>query len=133
MPATEVVFYRDESGAAPVLDWLRELRDTNRKAFANCVARVRLLRALGHELRRPHVDYLRDGIYELRAKEQTVQYRILFFYHGRNVAVLAHSLTKKKTVPAADIDRAVERKVLYEKNPFKHKATQDVTGNTEDL
>ncbi len=72
MPATEVVFYRDDDGSTPVLDWLRDLRGSNRKAFAKCAARIRLLANFGHELRRPHVDYLRDGIHELRAKDKTV-------------------------------------------------------------
>jgi hypothetical protein len=34
-------------------------------------------------LRRPHADYLEDGIYELRWRNGTVQYRILYFFHGR--------------------------------------------------
>ena len=44
--------------------------------------------AEGHELRRPEADFLRDGIYEL-----------LYFFHGQNVAVLAHGLTKEAEAP----------------------------------
>ena len=32
-----------------------------------------------------------------------MQYRILYFFHGRNVAILAHSLTKEDEIPAVDI------------------------------
>src|ERR1700688_2174003 len=124
MPVTDVAFFKDVDGSAPVLDWFGELYRANPKAFANCVAKIQLLRTFGHELRRPHVDYLRDGIHELRAKERTVQYRILFFYAGRNSTILAHALTKEGAVPRSDIDRAVERKKRYEQNPSKHRSIQ---------
>ena len=75
MPQTAVYFYRDAEDDSPVLDWFSELRRSNRKAFAHCLAKLRLLQATGHALRRPAADYLRDGIYELRAKQGTVQYR----------------------------------------------------------
>ena len=95
MPRTHVAFYRDADGEAPVVNWLRELMETNEKAWAHCRARIELLAQFGHELRRPAADYLRDGIYELRAKKGHVQYRILYFFHERKVAILAHSLTKE--------------------------------------
>lgn len=75
---------------------------------------------LGYELRRPATDILRDGIYELRAKQGHVQYRILYFFHGRNVAILAHGLTKEDKVPAADIERALRQKRLFEQDPEGH-------------
>ena len=58
MPPIDVYFYKDESGHTPVLEWLRELRQRDRKAYAKCVARIRRLAELGHELRRPEADYL---------------------------------------------------------------------------
>ena len=39
-------------------------------------------------------DLLRNGIYELRAKVGTVNYRVLYFFCGSNVACLSHGLTK---------------------------------------
>jgi phage-related protein len=88
---------------------------------------------LGHELRRPNADYLRDGIHELRVKRGRVNYRVLYFFHGQNVALLAHALTKEREVPAREIDRAVERKRRYEKSPFKHRATFVVPQAPDDL
>lgn len=120
MPKTHVVFFRDLDGSAPVLDWLVTLRRTNEKAFAKCMVRVERLEEAGHELRRPEADILRDGIYELRAKQGRVQYRILYFFHGQNVAILAHSLTKERDVRAVDVDRALKRKKLFEGNPREH-------------
>ena len=120
MPRTHVAFYQEADGEAPVVNWLRELMETNEQAWAHCRARIELLAQLGHELRRPAADYLRDGIYELRAKQGHVQYRILYFFHERQVAILAHSLTKEDSIPPVEIERAIKRKKLFESNRGKH-------------
>lgn len=118
MPETQVVFYQETDGEVPVLEWLTQLLKENRKGYANCVARIGQLAANGYELRRPAADYLTDGIYELRAKHIRVQYRILYFFSGQNVAILAHAITKEEeAVPAIDIERALRRKRLFEENP----------------
>ena len=126
MPETQVLFYQDDDARVPVREWLADLQHRDRKAFGNCVAVIRRLAMFGHELRRPHADYLRDGIHELRAKRGRVNYRILYFFHGRNVALLAHGLTKEDKVPEADIERAIARKRRYERDPEKHTAEEDV-------
>ena len=75
---------------------------------------------LGHELRRPEADLLRDGIYELRIRLGTINYRLLYFLHGRQIAVVAHGLTKEDVVPATDINRAAARMRLFESKPGTH-------------
>ena len=65
-------------------------------------------------------DFLRDGIYELRAKRGRVNYRLLYFFHGRNVAIVAHALTKEAEVPRADIDRALARRRAFVADPEGH-------------
>ncbi len=106
----------------PVLDWLRELRREDKKAYAKCVAKIRRLRELGHELRRPEADYLRDGIYELRIRKGNVNYRVVYFFQGQNVAILCHALTKKAEVSENDYDILLrQRKRNYETyTRFKH-------------
>lgn len=126
MPQTRLIFFKELDGSVPLLDWLEELAEENPQAYVNCAARIRMLKELGHELRRPHADYVRDGIYELRAKKGTVQYRILYFFHGRNVAVLAHGLTKEDILPEADIERALRRKALFESAPERHTSTKEI-------
>jgi hypothetical protein len=133
MPQTEVFFFEDEKGKVPVHAWLEELVGKDAKAAAACIARIRLLSQQGYELRRPHADFLRDGIYELRVRRGRVNYRILYFFHGQNVALLAHALTKEKSVPEIDIDRAIERKGRYEQDPERHRATFEVPENPQDL
>lgn len=125
MPKTEVIFYRDERGQAPVVEWLRELRRKDKKAYAKCNARIQVLAQLGHELRRPMADYLRDGIHELRIRLGHVNYRILYFFHGQAVAILAHGLTKEDEVPNVDIERAIQRKEAFAQDPAKHSYQED--------
>ena len=117
MPKTRVVLYCEEDGSCPFLEWLDELPV---KVKAKCLLRVERLRELGHELRRPEADLLRDGIYELRAGLPGVHYRILYFFHGTVAAVVAHGIVKERAVPPKEIDHAIERKKRFEANPAKH-------------
>ena len=73
MPSTNVVFFREDDGSVPLLEWIDCLPP---KARAKCRVRISRLRAAGHELRRPEADYLRDGVYELRVGLQGVNYRM---------------------------------------------------------
>ena len=68
MPPTNVYFFRESTGDAPVLDWLRNLRRRDSRAYAKCAAAIHELAARGHELRRPLTDYIVAGIHELRVR-----------------------------------------------------------------
>lgn len=117
LPPTSIFFYRDEDGRVPLLDWLDGLPE---KARFKCLARLQRLEVLGHELRRPEADYLRDGIYELRASFQGIHYRMLYFFYKTQAIVISHGLQKEREVPVAEIDRAVGRKHQFEQSPEKH-------------
>ena len=120
MPPTLVIFFAEDDGTAPVLVWLDALPT---KVRDKCIVKIERLAECGHELRRPEADYLRDDIYELRARSMRVNYRILYFFH-ESQAVLAHGLTKEKEVPGSDIDRAIRRRQQYLRNPDKHTYTE---------
>jgi len=119
LPSVRVVFYREEDGSVPVLEWLDRLPD---KARDKCVARIERLADLGYELRRPECDYLEEGIYELRSRFQRVHYRLLYFFSNEAVVVLAHGATKEQRVSPKDIEVCIRRKVLFEANPRLHSA-----------
>ena len=123
MPKTAVILYCDEDGSCPFLEWIVGLPA---KAQDKCLVRLERLRELGHELRRPEADFLRDGIYELRANMQGVNYRILYFFHGTLTAIVSHGIVKERAVPPKEIDRAIERKKLFEANPAKHQKRESV-------
>jgi phage-related protein len=118
LPATAVIFFQDRSDRLPsLLEWLDGLPE---KAQQKCLARLKRLEDLGHELRRPEGDYLRDGIYELRASYQGVNYRMLYFFHGRAAVVISHGITKEDRVPPIEIDRAIRAKMAFEADPARH-------------
>jgi phage-related protein len=117
VPKTQVVFYREADGTVPVLEWFDGLPA---KAQDKCRVRIQRLSELGHELRRPEADLLRGGIYELRVRLQHVNYRLLYFFHGRVAAVLAHALTKEERVPGAAVETALARRRKFEQEPKLH-------------
>ena len=117
MPKSRVVIYRESDGSIPFVNWFHELPD---HAKDKVLVRIERLRELGHELRRPEADFLRDGIYELRASARGIHYRVLYFFHKQIAAVVAHGLIKESTVPDREIDLAIRRKVQFEANPSKH-------------
>jgi phage-related protein len=122
VPKTKVIFYQDQDQNVPVLEWLKQLQKKDLKGFTNCIARIKQLQEFGHELRRPASDYLKDGILELRARHKNIQhfdyaqckYRVLYFFDGQNIAILAHSIIKKgSAVPSQDIAIAIARKQAF--------------------
>jgi phage-related protein len=117
MPQTKLVFYREADGTVPVLEWLDGLP---RPAIVKCRVKLDRLKELGHELRRPEADFLRDGIYELRIRLQRINYRVLYFFHGNTAAVVSHGILKERAVPPKEIDRALKRKEEFAKDPKMH-------------
>ena len=120
MPPTNVAFFRDPDGRSRVVEWLEALRTRDSLAYAKCRAAIKRLEEVGHEIRRPTSDFLRDGIHELRARKGRVNYRLLYLFHGRSVAIVAHGLTKEDAVPPADIQRALRCKAAFEADPHRH-------------
>jgi hypothetical protein len=117
MPETRVVFFTEDNGTVPIVEWLDSLVS---KAQIKCLAKLKRLEDLGHELRRPEADFLRDGVYELRVRFQGVNYRILYFFHGKGEAVISHGITKERVVSPKEIDLAVDRKARFELSPENH-------------
>src|SRR5271157_1161738 len=118
MPIVEVIFFQEaESKTPPLVEWLDGLPE---KARLKCLVRLKRLEDLGHELRRPEADYLRDGIYELRASYQGVHYRMLYFFHGRSVVVLTHGVVKEREVSREAIDRAIRVREAFVVDPSAH-------------
>lgn len=122
MPETDVRVFREADGGIPLMTWLDELEASEPLAYEKCLTRILELAKYGHELRRPQADALRDGVRELRVKVGRVNYRMLYFFRGKDAAVLSHGITKEGKVPPREIDKAVTRKKLVESNPEKFTA-----------
>lgn len=120
MAPVRVVFYKEIDGTVPMLEWLEDLR-TQPKHRAKVIKWLTFLREHGHDLRRPKADFLREGIYELRVRFGFGNYRMLYFFDGRSLAIVTHGLTKHSDkVPTEEIDNALAMKTAYEGDPGAH-------------
>lgn len=118
MPHTDVFLYQGGDGSLPPLvEFLDRLQQAARE---RCLARIALLERYRHELQRPHSAPLERGIDELRIRFFRVNYRLLYFFHGRTAAVVSHGIAKEKEVPKQEIDAAVARVQRFEADPAHH-------------
>ena len=113
----QVFYFKDEAGRVPFLDWFYGLPEKTREPVS---VRLERLAELGHLLRRPEADYLRDGLYELRVSRQGIHHRVLYFFHGRTAVVVTQGLEKESQVPDREIELALRRKTRFESDPQRH-------------
>lgn len=76
---------------------------------------------------------MRDGIYELRIGFQGVNYRLLYFFHGTRAAVVAQGIVKEKAVPPKEIERARQRKRMFEQDPGTHTYQEEDDGKIREI
>jgi len=117
LPRIKLIFYRAADETVPMLDWLDGLIT---KAQDKCRIRLERLGELGHELRRPEADYLRDDVYELRVSHLGINYRMLYFFHGTTAVVISHGLVKERVVPPSEIALAIRRRKKFLQDPKRH-------------
>ena len=80
-----------------------------------------MLEEHGHELRRPHAEYLEGtDLYELRVKYHRVNLRMLYFFHEREATVVSHGFAKEGKIPPKEIALATERMVKFRADPERH-------------
>jgi phage-related protein len=104
MMSFDLLFYETSRGNAPALDFLRRQPKAVR---AEAGWLLEQLEKYGNALERPIVGYLEDGIYELRWEVDRTEFRLLFFFSGRQIIVVTHGFTKKtRRVLPDEIDRA---------------------------
>ncbi len=107
----DVVFYRGKKGDEPAREFVDSLEP---KMQAKMLRLIRLLADNGNALREPYTKYLRDGVFELRAKEGSDITRVLYFYVVGNKAVLTHGFVKKtEKTPPSEIERAIRYRTQY--------------------
>jgi phage-related protein len=117
VPRVVVLAFRELDGSIPLLEWLEALPP---KAAVRCRAKIGRLAALGHEIRRPEADYLRDGVYEIRSSFGGIHYRMLYFFAARTTVIITHGLVKERVVPDTEIDRAILRRWKFHRDSMRH-------------
>jgi len=125
MPPVEVKLFRRADGTVLVDEWLEKQEP---KVRYKCIGAIERLGQMGYELciiPGREAASLGHGLYELRVRYGSVNYRILFFFHGREVVVLTHGFTKERQVPPKQIRLAMRMKAEYEVDPESHSAPLD--------
>lgn len=111
MQNNEIIFYRNEQGECPLLDFLNSL---DKKMNAKVMRTIKLLRDNGNDLREPYSKALSDGIFELRIKVGSDISRVLYFFVVGNKIVLTNGFVKKtQKTPSAEIARAKHYRTDY--------------------
>jgi phage-related protein len=101
VPRCSVLTYKTPGGNAPVDQYIAGLTGT---AAIKAAALVKLLEALGYELRLPHSRSLGTGLYELRNVGTGV--RLFYVLLPGNRAALLDGMTKKRDdIPDAMMKR----------------------------
>lgn len=110
--AWHIDFYEDEQGVSTVKEFLDSIED--KKLKAKVLKDIELLQIRGIELRKPHVDFIEDGIWELRTKQSSNISRILYFtFTGNKIVLLNGFIKKTQKTPQNEIDRAKKYKNDY--------------------
>ena len=101
-------WYVDERLTIPVLDFVKAL---TKKERAKIKAYIQELKLQGYNLRRPMADYIGQGIYELRPKDN----RVFYFFYLRNNIVFVHVIRKNADqILGNDIQICLKRKQIVE-------------------
>jgi len=99
----QILFYRKTNQRCPFEDFFQSCSDKEKLEVA---ANLKVLQKLGYHARRPLVDYVEDGIYELRVKVSKKHLRILFFFSEQKI-IITHGFVKKtKAIPKIEIKKA---------------------------
>ena len=85
---------------------------------------------MGHELRRPEADLLRDGNHELRIGLSQINYRLLHFFSGKDTVIVSHGFTKEAKVPAKEIALAIARRERFRSTPPSIRSGSDTMPKT---
>jgi phage-related protein len=112
-----VYFYEEESGASPVLKWLKDLSKEDRKIIGNDIKVIQndWSVAIGTSV----VKSLGKSLWEVRSKLDNRIARILFFIDNGEIILLNGFIKKTQKTPIQEIDLAIKRmknyKRVYEK------------------
>jgi phage-related protein len=108
-----LVEYYTENGKSPVFDFISSL---NHKHQAKILREIDLLAEFGFSLGLPHIKSIKnsDGLWELRIKHSSNNFRILYFHYSQGKFVLLHGFKKTTSkTPKNDINIALKRMKNY--------------------
>ena len=102
-----IIFYKDQKGNQPVLEYIRELQakgDKDSRIKVNKIFEyLSVVEEVGTRAGLPYVKFLGDGLWEIRPNRD----RIIFFgWEGNNLVMLHHFMKTTQKTPPREIDKA---------------------------
>ena len=104
-----VVFYRTDSGAEPVREWLLDLSKEERKIISEDIKTVQF----GWPLGMPLIKKMESNLWEVRSKLPNRIARVMFTVHDGIIIVLLHGFIKKTQKTLVE-DLNLARKRMHE-------------------
>ena len=115
--------YTSDTGAKPVESWIRSLAAESR---AEVLTVVDLLERHGVELEMPYTRHLGDGLWELRVRDRSGIYRVIYFHWKGRTFGLLHGFSKKtQTTPKGELDLARSRRATWLERTRKLKGSDN--------
>jgi phage-related protein len=115
MPPAErplrVVFFKTETGAEPVREWLLNLSRDERKTIGADILAVQYAWPVG----KPLVDSLGHGLWEVRSRLKERIARTIFIMVDQEIVLLHGFVKKSQRTPNQEIDLARKRQSQYQK------------------
>jgi len=103
----KINYYQNQNGKLPVKEWLDDL---DHEPKAEIFRIFTLLQKYGTELGLPFVRALEHKVYEVRAKDKSGIYRVLYFAYTDKTFVMLHGFQKKtQATPRRELDIAIKR------------------------
>jgi phage-related protein len=99
--------YYSQNNKSPVKKWLNEIGNEPR---AEIFKVFEMLSKYGIQLGLPFVRPIENKIYEVRAKDKSGIYRVLYFAYKEKTFIMLHGFQKKtQATPRKEIDIAIKR------------------------
>ncbi len=103
--------FTTEAGGKPVDDWIRSLEPPAR---AEVALTIDLLKEHGISLGMPFARPMGEGIWELRARDSSGIYRVLYFHWKGRTFGLLHGFSKTtRTAPKKELELARTRRTIW--------------------
>ena len=107
-----IEFYRDKESKRCYIEEFLDSLDT--KSRVHTLRNIQLLSDFGYSLREPYSKNIDGGIFELRIKQSSNIYRVLyFFYKDKNIILTNGFIKKTNKTPKNEINIAKECKNKY--------------------
>jgi len=102
-----IEFYKTEDNESPIEEWLLTIPET---ALVKVTRNMKLLREFNLALKEPYVKPLGDKLYEIRAKDSSGIYRVIYFAYTGKKFIMLHGFTKKtQKTPSKELKLAKKR------------------------